>query len=575
MSFQYKALTIALLGFALTACGGSHRSEYENQNPPTPTPKALSGTVVDFYIAGATVKCGATGATTQTKADGTFEFTGGCADTISVSGGTDVGTGLPFTGQLQFPKGVTNSNTISINPLTTLLAISGVSNPTEAANLAAKLGLSGKDLLTTDPMKDKALLQAAVSVQQLITQIEKVLTEVAKANGATLTPAQIEASVQAALKTQMANATTFNVNNIASLPVQSLIETAILQTKDSLPANVAANINAIAKNTAALTASTVAQTVSQVSDAVKNANTDASGTVILTAAVTAPVTESANSQTTENILAAVNPTILATAGVNLTALGAAIASGDSTAITAAINTSGLPNDQIAALQNKVNDLVTADQYSNYLGLLGLSFGNTNFSIANVLASNGGAPLSVQAPLDQFKLYLSQFGTAFGAAKEAKLGVSYEINATKKVNFIFDKVTFDFNATTGAITSFKLPANVNYVYTITGGSTSIPSSSYTNQKENSYNIKDGAVSLPLDDLLDRVTALNPAFKKEDYKPVSGDTVTLTVTLAPTSATNTLRVGTGSGANAQASAGYSVTANNTTLVGTGVKAAVKVQ
>ena len=86
---------------------------------------------------------------------------------------------------------------------------------------------------------------------------------------------------------------------------------------------------------------------------------------------------------------------------------------------------------------------------------------------------------------------------------------------------------------------------------------------------------GGVSLSLDNLLNRISTINPAFKKADYTPVSGDTITFTVALAPTSETNTIRLGTGSGADAQATAGYAVTANNVTLNGTGSQAVVKVQ
>ena len=71
---------------------------------------------------------------------------------------------------MQAPKGMSSASGIVVTPLSTLYAISGETN---LASFATKLGLSGKDLATKDPMADKELLQAAITSQQLIVQTKK------------------------------------------------------------------------------------------------------------------------------------------------------------------------------------------------------------------------------------------------------------------------------------------------------------------------------------------------------------------------------------------------------------------
>lgn len=117
--------------------------------------------------------------------------------------------------------------------------------------------------------------------------------------------------------------------------------------------------------------------------------------------------------------------------------------------------------------------------------------------------------------------------------------------------------------------------MKYSYSITGGSTAIPTSDYTNQKENSYAVSNGTVTLSLSELLDRLVAVNPSFKKDDYLPRAGDKVTFTVALASSASTNAVRVGTGSGTTAKAATGYTISSGSNTFVGTGFKAVVNVQ
>jgi VCBS repeat-containing protein len=158
-----------------------------------PSANSQTGRVADGYIAGATVfadanhngQLDAGEASTVTNADGSFTLSGGSGPLV-MFGGTDVSTGVSFTGTLSAPEGST-----VVTPLTTLintLAATLVSNTvsaTEAASLAATqvaaaFGLnSGVDLKTVDPVAaalqgDSSLLSAGIQVQSTVAQIAAV-----------------------------------------------------------------------------------------------------------------------------------------------------------------------------------------------------------------------------------------------------------------------------------------------------------------------------------------------------------------------------------------------------------------
>lgn len=471
MSFQYKALTIALLGFALTACGGSHRSEYENQNPPAS--KALSGVVVDPYISGATVFCGDSTSTvkTTTNSAGQFTFDAGCDKVLTVTGGTDTGTGLPFTGTLQYPAS-TLANVV-ITPISTIAVLTG----TDLNALGTKLGLD----LTKDPMSDKKLLQATVSAQQLIVQLQNTLV----ATGATTADAQ--KGIAAALKTALASATSLDLTSIPTATIQKLLtDAATTAGKTTITAEDAAKL-----------ALAVKDNVQKVSDAI-----------------------------------------------------AALPAGAVTADSFKANVADVVKD---AEQSKPQ-VVT-----NALSLTNVAFGNASFTAAQILAANAASPLAVTTALDPINVSVTQ-PTNITTVDGTKLAVSYEINNTKSINFIFDKVNTTY--VNGKIASFKLPANTDYNYEVIGGDTAVKGK-YTNLKEDNFTVANGAVSFSLDNLLNRVSTTNNAFKAAGYKPAAGNTVTFTVALNGDVAVNGVTA-----------AQYTVAANGASFAGHGIQAVVKV-
>ena len=469
MSFQYKALTIAILGFALTACGGS-----DNKNPPAS--KALSGVVVDPYISGATVFCGESTSTvkTTTNSAGQFTFDAGCDKALTVTGGTDTGTGAEFKGTLQYPAS-TLANVV-ITPISTIAVLTG----TDLNTLGTKLGLD----LTKDPMSDKKLLQATVSAQQLLIQLQNTLV----ATGATTADAQkgIAAALKTALNALPAN-TTLDLTNIPTATIQKLLTDAATTAGKPITAEDAAKL-----------ALAVKDNVQKVSDAI-----------------------------------------------------AALPAGAVTADSFKANVADVVKD---AEQSKPQ-VVT-----NALSLTNVAFGNASFSADKVLAANAANPLAVTAPLDQINVSVTQ-PTTVTTVNGTKLAVSYEINSTKSINFIFDNVSTTY--VDGKITSFKLPKDATYNYEVIGGATAVKGKS-TNVNEDSFTVANGAVGFSLDNLLKRVSTTNNAFKVDGYKPVAKDAVTFTVALSGDVAVN--------GVNA---AQYTIAANSTSFAGKGIQAVTKVQ
>lgn len=156
--------------------------------------ETLAGRALDGYIAGATVfadqdgdgvlDAGEVSATTDTS--GSFALIDGSGPLV-MFGGTDVATGLAFTGVLRAPAGAT-----VVTPLTTIVAAlvdAGQSPAAAAADVASAFGLDalGIDLLSFDPIPAAAaggpegaaaaqVLAAGVQVQNALTQIGALLS---------------------------------------------------------------------------------------------------------------------------------------------------------------------------------------------------------------------------------------------------------------------------------------------------------------------------------------------------------------------------------------------------------------
>lgn len=144
--FKKRALVLGVSASAiaaLVACGGGGGSE----SGASLSPSQVQGKAVDFYLSQANVVfTDCNNQTTTTDNEGNFTIPSNCAKSaITVSGGTDIGTGLPFTGVLQAPAAdLTQGGTALVSPMTTLLAQVGTG---QSSVLASKLGLQASDLL--------------------------------------------------------------------------------------------------------------------------------------------------------------------------------------------------------------------------------------------------------------------------------------------------------------------------------------------------------------------------------------------------------------------------------------------
>jgi len=113
--------------------------------------------------------------TTDDTGDFSFDF-GDPTATLRSIGGTDLSTGLPFTGSLTAPAGST-----VVNPLTTLVVATAAATPgatvaTATAAVLAGLGLpAGIDLVSYDPLAQAAGDPTALQVQKAAASVANVI----------------------------------------------------------------------------------------------------------------------------------------------------------------------------------------------------------------------------------------------------------------------------------------------------------------------------------------------------------------------------------------------------------------
>ena len=165
--------TAILLGLSGCSGGGGSSSGTVGGNIANAISKAYSGTGIDGILVGSTVcidandngACDIGEPSAVTNAQGKFEI---LETTVTgpllLIGGTDIGTGLPFTGSLTAPAGST-----VVTPLTSAvqsLVKSGKSPAEAEANVKAALGVpAGVNLTTFDPFESANDANATVAAQ--------------------------------------------------------------------------------------------------------------------------------------------------------------------------------------------------------------------------------------------------------------------------------------------------------------------------------------------------------------------------------------------------------------------------
>lgn len=219
IKYTFLATTITTL---LTACAGSDGSNNSSTAPFAP--KSISGAAVDFYLKNATVKFDdCNGLTTTTDLQGQFPFktTADCNNSaITITGGTDIGTGLPFTGTLKIKKtdlqNLSNNDLVA-SPLTSLEYYLGSGDLQVVLNNLGLTTVTAANIKSYNPVTDGSAKEMAVifTLQQLATQIEDNFQAINKSDGSVaLTQEQATqiafSTIASALKTQGKNL--FNSN---------------------------------------------------------------------------------------------------------------------------------------------------------------------------------------------------------------------------------------------------------------------------------------------------------------------------------------------------------------------------
>lgn len=490
LSKRFTLVAAASAAMLLAACGGGGG----DSTPSTPS-ATISGKAIDFYLSGATVSfldCKDSAGkvlTTTTNATGDFTFPASCTKSaLSVSGGTDIGTGLAFNGVMQAPAVEYRAGiTPMISPLTTLVAQLGAG---QAAALAAKLGLSGKDLLNADPMTDADVLKAAVVVQQLVEQISKTLQGVATGAGGTLS-ADAAAAAAAKAVASVVSSGSGTADLTSASTVSDAIKASVKNAQSSLPSTLQGSIDTVAANVAALAGPLVSKQVGDVSTALGTIKLggNASSTVaaLKSSGALNALKDSSQSTLSTTLTSATSASVLTNASntAKLATLGNAVATGSAAQVqSAAGDVQGLDSGKLSTVVDKVT-------LKDYL--------QASDVLINGLPATLGDQMSTTGGLSDIKVTVKEIGAPFGTgAADVRLGLHYSYNGNT-VDVIFEKVSLVFSG--GNLVSATFPANTNYSFLVTG---SVPASAtLSNGAADSLSSGNGQFTLPYAAILNKV------------------------------------------------------------------------
>jgi hypothetical protein len=523
----------------LAACGGGGSSQPQSTVTGT-------GTAVDFYISGGTVTftdCG--NATTTTNSTGDFTFPAGCSSSaVTVTGGTDIGTGLPFIGTIQAPKETLSATTpIIVSPVTTLIAQLNLSSPGGAGGSNASLivGLLGlpNNPLTQDPMTNARALQENVVLQQLINQVTTLTESFSSSVGGTLTSAQATQAALAGIVNALLNAKNINGSfsltnstNISAI-ISAAVTSAVTSNKTSFPASVQANTSTYANN---------------VSNALSNVKIGSSPQATLSnigANNIAQIVTTAQSTATQKII---SPSLVALLG----------SSDPSTQL------------QLSALGSSLaNTNTTAPTLASFLQISGVVLNNGSLQTVSTIS---GQPLSVTGVLSNIQFPLNEVGSLVGTTTlTVQAAMSYTINGNT-LNLIINNVTLTFD-NTGALTGAFVPAaTTTYAFSLSGASNATATLT-NNSIDNLY--ANGKVNLSIQSFLSKLQSAGSAsgLTSTQIQSYTPSTAPIAVTFVMSTPNAAIGIGQDSNGNGVISApSLSVGANSNTATGQGITAVV---
>ena len=453
---QQKNLLCIAMALALSACGNS--SPVATVVSTTTT----TGKAVDGYLKDSLVVCDTNNnglldgveTSTTTNATGDFTFSPACASTIVVTGGTNIDTNLPFSGQLKAPAGSTVAT-----PLTSLMVSGGLT----AAQVATAMGLApGTDVTKTDPVTSPDLLKKTLAVQQVIQQIANTMGSLAGTNTADSIQAlysQVAKSVSATLLTSAALID--GSGNVSPTVVTAIVKKSVENVTTSTDTNLSAAKTALTSFSATSVSELVGSPVAAQATALASfsgttADLKTTTSTLQTNAVIANAAQQFSSLLTT---AADSVVSLSTAATSLATLS--ITPADSTAQAALTSSITTQNSAAANVPSFVAAVTTAPPVvaSNNVSITGdsLTFGYANnnpqpFTLTDFKDLPDGVVLN--ALPDSISLAYTLNGTPIPVGPSGIIvGIGIEItqttlpNTTRVLQLILDQLNLTSNAGT--------------------------------------------------------------------------------------------------------------------------------
>ncbi len=455
-SLKLTALAAAT-SLILSACGGS------SSGGSTAPAQTIKGLAIDGPLAGATVTfVDCNNAQVETDNEGNFTFPQDCTSSeLTVTGGIDTATDLPFTGEIKAPQRAPNEqNLIVVSPITTLIqaSIDAGATPAQATQqIAAALNLSGVDLLSVDPMKNQQVYAKTVAVQQMVEQIQAVVASL----GGSTTQAELNRAAFTALQVALSDS---DEDLTSTATITAAISATVEAVKADLSLDIQNNLENVQTNLAALSAEVISSNVQSVETAIQNvpAATFNAGTESIKNETQAAVTEAKESVAAEKIVTALAPVLTAAPAQieqSLKKISTAVAnptaptSNDDianaiTQIQTNVPTVILPTTTTEAVQN-ANEF-----YADYLELNGFNVQNTNQTITALNASLTN-PIEVPS-LNNLLVGISAKGIHATTASPIVAAAALHISTgTKTLTISANKLNLNFTA--GTLTAASIPA----------------------------------------------------------------------------------------------------------------------
>lgn len=455
-SLKLTALAAAT-SLILSACGGSSSG---GSTAPAPTIKGLA---IDGPLAGATVTfVDCNNAQVETDNEGKFTFPQDCTSSeLTVTGGIDTATDLPFTGEIKAPQRAPNEqNLIVVSPITTLIqaSIDAGASPAEATQqIAAALNLSGEDLLSVDPMKNQQVYAKTVAVQQMVEQIQAVVASL----GGSTTQTELNRAAFTALQVALSDS---DEDLTSTATITAAIFATVEAVKADLSLDIQNNLANVQTNLAALSAEVISSNVQSVEIAILDvpAETFNAGTESIKNETQAAVTEAKESVAAEKIVTILAP-VLTQAPTqveeSLKAISTAVANPSAptsnediasaiTQIQTNVPTVILPPTTTEAVQN-ANEF-----YADYLELNGFNVQDTDQTITALNASLTN-PIEVPS-LNNLLVGIISNGTYATTASPIVAAAALHISTgTKTLTISANKLNLNFTA--GTLTAATIPA----------------------------------------------------------------------------------------------------------------------